>query len=119
SRAVARATMDGITQALGTIAVVGSPGGELEAAVRAVGAPFLREAFADRATRADGSLVPRTEPGALIEDPRRAAERARELSSRDDVDTICIHGDTKGALAIAAAVRAVLGPKRSKRTELK
>ena len=53
--------------------------------------------------RPDGRLVPRTEPGALITDPALAAgARAR---ARGEVDTICIHADTPGALAIARAVR--------------
>lgn len=94
------------------IAIVASAGGGLEAAAREAGAPFLREAFADRGVRPDGSLVPRGEPGAMIADPARAAERARALAAQGDVDAICIHGDTEGAIAIARAVRAALGPKR-------
>ena len=58
--------------------------------------------------RADGTLVPRGEPGALVEDPERAAARARELASRGDVDTICVHGDTPGAATIAREVRAAV-----------
>jgi UPF0271 protein len=67
---------------------------------------YLREGFADRATRPDGSLVPRSEPGALITDPALAAARARMLANQ--VDTICVHADTPGALAIARAVREAL-----------
>ncbi len=109
--ATARACVEGIVHALGTIAIVGPAGGALERAAVASGAPFLREAFADRAVRADGSLVPRGEPGALLTDPLLAAARARDLAARGDVDTLCIHGDTPGALTIARAVRAALGPK--------
>ncbi len=108
---IANACVDGMTRALGPVAIVGPPGGALERAARAAGVPFVREAFADRAVRADGSLVPRGEPGALIEDATTAAARARELAARGDVDTLCIHADTPGALAIARAVRAAIGPK--------
>jgi 5-oxoprolinase (ATP-hydrolysing) subunit A len=107
----ARACVEGITRAVGTIAIVGPAGGALEQATRASGATFLREAFADRGVRPDGSLVPRGEPGAVVEDVAIATSRAKELAARDDVDTLCIHADTPGALAIARAVRAALGPK--------
>ena len=110
--ATARACVAGIVQVLGTVPVVGLAGGALERAARAAGAPYQREAFADRGVRADGSLLPRGEPGALVEDPAVAAARARALSARGDVDTLCIHGDTPGALTIARAVRAALGPKQ-------
>jgi UPF0271 protein len=110
--ATARACVEGITRAFGTsAAVVGLAGGALERAARAAGLAYQREAFADRGVRADGSLVPRGEPGALIEDEAVAAARARELAARADVDTLCVHADTPGAVAIARAVRAALGPK--------
>lgn len=69
---------------------------------------YLREGFADRALRPDGTLVPRTEPNALITDPTLAAERARELVATNTVDTICCHADTPGSLAIVRAVREAL-----------
>ncbi|MDB4939390.1 MAG: Lactam utilization protein LamB [Labilithrix sp.] len=109
---IARACVAGAVRALGaTIPIVGPAGGALERAARESGTPFQREAFADRGVRADGSLVPRGEPGALVEDPTIAAARARELAARGDVDTLCIHGDTPGAVVIARAVREALGPK--------
>ena len=107
--ATARACVEGITRALGNRAVVGLPGGALERAAIAAGVPFQREAFADRGVRPDGSLIPRDEPGALIEDPAAAAARACELAANPDIDTVCIHADTRGALAIARAVRTALG----------
>ena len=57
--------------------------------------------------RADGLLVPRSEPDALITDPDAAAQQAVALASR--VDTICMHADTPNAPAIARAVRTALG----------
>lgn len=107
----AQACVEGITRALGTVMIVGPAGGALERAARGAGAAFLREAFADRGVRPDGSLIPRSEPDALIKEEGVAATRARELAARADVDTLCIHADTPGALTIARAVRAALGPK--------
>jgi len=104
NEAVSRELLQGARDALGEdIVVIGPPRGWLRDLSDALGLRYLREGFADRATRLDGSLVPRTEPGALITDPRLAAVRARELAG--SVDTICVHADTPGALAIARAVR--------------
>jgi UPF0271 protein len=108
---IAGACLRAIADELGAAAVVGPARGALATAAARDGRPYLREAFADRGTRADGTLVPRGEPGALIDDPRIAAGRARDLAASDDVDTICIHSDTPGALAIARAVRDALGPR--------
>ena len=78
------------------------------------------EGFADRAYRPDGNLVPRSEPGALLTDPKAAVAQAlsiireRRVRTTDgsfhalDVDTLCLHGDTPGARAIGRAVRAAL-----------
>jgi UPF0271 protein len=110
--AIARACVEGAVHALGSaISIVGPAGGALERAARTAGVGFQREAFADRGARADGTLIPRGEPGALVVDPALAAARARELAARGDVDTLCIHGDTPGAVLIARAVRDALGPK--------
>lgn len=111
--AVARACVRGIGRALGPVPIVGLAGGALEAEARSAGHPYLREAFADRGVRADGTLVPRGEPGAVLDDPVAAAARARALGGGGQADTLCIHADTPSALAIARAVREALGPKRS------
>ncbi len=58
--------------------------------------------------RADGTLVPRDEPGAVVADPDSASVRAAQLVARGDVETICVHADTPNALAIARAVHDVL-----------
>lgn len=93
------------------------PGTALFAAAEAVGLLVAREGFADRAYNTDGSLVSRRLPGAVIDDPVVAAERALRLvvDSRvatidgDDlhltVDSLCIHSDTPNAVAIAEAIR--------------
>jgi len=104
---VARAALGGVVAALGSdITVLGPPRGATLEAARELGLSYAREGFADRATRADGSLVPRGEPGAMIDEPAQAAARALALS--DEVDTICVHGDGPHALAIARAVRRAL-----------
>lgn len=105
---VAQACVAGIERALGKTIIVGLGGGALEHAARAAGHDYAREAFADRGVRADGTLVPRGEVGALVEDPEIAAARARALRARGDADMLCIHADTPAALAIARAVRAAL-----------
>jgi UPF0271 protein len=106
---VARAALEGAIEALGwEITVIGPPAGATLDVARELGLLVAREGFADRNVRADGSLVPRGEPGAMIDDPTRAAERARELGKSGTVDTICVHGDGANALAVARAVRAAL-----------
>jgi UPF0271 protein len=84
------------------------------------GVRLVAEAFLDRDYNADGTLVSRSEPGALITDPARIAERAVMFArdgvaiARDgthvrlDPDTLCIHSDTPGAGRLAASARAAL-----------
>jgi len=96
--------------------LVGPPGSELVKAGKEARLTVAREGFADRAYNEDGSLVSRRAPGALISDPDTAAEQAlmmldgkvRAVSGRIigvTVDTICLHGDTPGAPAIARRLR--------------
>jgi UPF0271 protein len=66
------------------------------------------EGFADRAYRGDGSLIPRSDPRALVTDPARAAAQAVRLAESGSVETICVHSDSPGAEAILAAVRKAL-----------
>lgn len=78
------------------------------------------EAFADRSYRPDGTLVPRGEPGAVLHDPAEIAARVVALATTATVrtvdgstvpvaaDSVCVHGDTAGAVAIARAVREAL-----------
>ncbi|HET9621352.1 MAG TPA: LamB/YcsF family protein [Kofleriaceae bacterium] len=103
----ARGVVRAAIAALGDrITVIGPPAGALRDAAAASGVGFASEGFADRGMRADGSLVPRGEPGALLTEPSAAAAQARALVDR--VDTICVHADTPGALAIARAVHEAL-----------
>ncbi|HEU5431801.1 MAG TPA: 5-oxoprolinase subunit PxpA [Thermomicrobiales bacterium] len=99
------------------LVMLAQPGSRLFAAAEAAGLPTAREGFVDRAYNTDGTLVNRRLPGAVITDPDSAAERALrlvvdgKLTAIDGteltlaVDSLCIHSDTPGAVAIARAVR--------------
>jgi UPF0271 protein len=91
-----------------SLILLGLPESELVAAGAAAGLRTAREAFADRAYRPDGTLVPRTEPGAVIHDPDQVLARVVALAQRSDVDTICVHGDTPGAADLARQIRETL-----------
>lgn len=108
--ALAAAVVDGMLDALGPVAIVGPPGSRLADEARARGLVFLAEGFADRAYQADGSLVPRTQPGALLESADDVTQQVRRLVAERRFDTLCVHSDTPGAVALARAVRAVLVP---------
>jgi UPF0271 protein len=88
-------------------AVLTQPG-ELARQAAAAGLVVVPEGFADRGYRPDGRLVPRSAPGALLTDPADAAGQAVELAATGQVRSLCVHGDTPRAPAIAAAVRAAL-----------
>lgn len=89
------------------VGLVGQPALELLAAARRAGIPTYREGFADRLLLPDGSLAPRTQPGAVLDAPAAAAQAVR-LARSGQYDTICIHGDSDGAAAVAVAVRSAL-----------
>ena len=109
----------GVAAAVG-LPVMGMPGSAIERAARAAGIRFMTEAFVDRAYRPDGSLVPRSEPGAVLHDISAVAARAVRLAVdgtviavdgsvvRVEAESLCVHGDTPGAVAMAGTVRAAL-----------
>lgn len=108
--AIAEMVVSAAIRAFGDVAIVGPSWGTVNAlrdVAIARGLHYLREGFADRALRPDGSLVPRGEPGAVLDDP--AAAVAQALALVDRVDVLSLHGDSPNALAIARAVRAALG----------
>lgn len=92
-------------------------GTALETAAQAIGHPHLREIFADRNIRHDGTLVPRGNPNDMILDPLVAADRIVRCLEVGEImsvcgtavsvsaDTVCVHGDTPGAVAFAATLR--------------
>jgi UPF0271 protein len=116
ARAIARA----IARFDSALVLVGQPGSAMADAAREHGLRFAREGFADRVYNRDGTLRSRREPGALIDDPRRAAEQALQMVREQTVtppegetipmpvDTLCVHGDTPVAVEILRAVRDVL-----------
>ena len=75
---------------------------------RTMGIEPVGEAFADRQYEADGTLRSRKLAGALIIDPAAAAAQAVRLAREGNAQTICVHGDTPGAVAILRACRAAL-----------
>jgi UPF0271 protein len=95
---------DAVLAGSGRLPVLGQPGSLLDLAAAAGRATYL-EAFADRAYRGD-RLVPRDQPGALIEDVTAIAVQAVTLAG--GVDSVCVHGDSPGAVAAARAVRRAL-----------
>jgi UPF0271 protein len=101
---MARACVRGIRAALGdAVTVIGPKSCALSEAAAHARLPYAVEAFADRGVQADGALIPRGQPGAMLTRPLQAAERARALMTT--CDTLCVHGDSAGAVAIARAVR--------------
>jgi 5-oxoprolinase (ATP-hydrolysing) subunit A len=103
-----------------TLILMGLPGSELLAAGSRLRLRVAAEGFADRSYEPDGSLTSRHVAGAVVTDPATAADRAvrmikdKKVIARDGssfscaIDTICVHGDTPGAVDIAASVRRAL-----------
>jgi 5-oxoprolinase (ATP-hydrolysing) subunit A len=115
----ASAVLDAASSA-GGLPVLGLPGSVFLRAAAGRGIPVVAEGFADRAYAADGSLVERSRPGAVLDDPeeiaRRCVRMARErcVEAQDgtqitvDVRSLCVHGDSPGAVEVARRVRAAL-----------
>jgi len=119
-----RTLADAIARAIASfdrsLVMFGLPGSELLEAGRTAGLHVAAEGFADRSYEPDGSLTPRSQPGAVIHDPGVVVARAIQMV-RDGVvltatgaslpmhiDTICVHGDPPGADALARRLRAGL-----------
>ncbi|GAA0235607.1 5-oxoprolinase subunit PxpA [Cryptosporangium japonicum] len=100
--------------------VLGLPGSVFLAAAEKAGLRTVAEAFVDRAYTPAGTLVSRREPGAVLHDPDQVAERMVRLVTRGELvavdgsvvtvraDSLCVHGDSPGAVGMAGAVRAAL-----------
>lgn len=116
ARAIARAVHD----AAPDLILLGLAGTEHEAAAQDVGVRFAAEAFADRAYQPDGSLVPRSQKGAILHDPEIIAARVIQMATDGTVqtdsgvtmsvrvDSICVHGDNPAACQVVLAVRSAL-----------
>ncbi|GAA3361733.1 5-oxoprolinase subunit PxpA [Saccharopolyspora gregorii] len=99
------------------LAVLGLPGSSFLSRAAEAGLTTYREAFADRAYTPEGTLVSRREPGAVLHDPELIARRCLRIAGGEPIeaidgseitvaaDSICVHGDSPGAVAIAETVR--------------
>ncbi|OBF16480.1 5-oxoprolinase subunit PxpA [Mycobacterium sp. ACS4331] len=116
-RAQARAVAEAVHAVDPALPVLGLPGSAFLDECRRLGLRTVAEVFADRAYRSDGQLVSRREPGAVLHDPSEIAERVatmvatgrvRAVDGTDvavETESICVHGDSPGAVQIAQAVR--------------
>jgi len=116
-RAQARAVAEAVHAADPGLPVMGLAGSVFFTEARRLGLRTVAEAFADRAYQPDGQLVPRSEPGAVLRDPVQIAERVLAMVKTGTViaidgsaiiiefESICVHGDSPGAVGIAGAVR--------------
>ncbi|MGQ4513461.1 5-oxoprolinase subunit PxpA [Streptomyces sp. DW26H14] len=116
----AGAVVEGVLLAGGGLPVLGLPGSRLLARAVDAGLPVVTEAFADRAYTAGGTLVPRTQEGAVVSDGAVVVERAVGMATSGTVTaltgervdvrarSLCLHGDTAGAVELARTVRRAL-----------
>lgn len=105
--AQARAVVRAVEEYGDGLVLLGAPDSELGRVAAACGIEFVGEGFADRRYGADGRLVPRSRPDALLTEPDEAVAQALRLA-HDGVRSICVHSDTPGAVDIARRVRAGL-----------
>jgi UPF0271 protein len=118
--AIATAFAEGVARIDPDLALVGLAGSRALAVWQAMGRESWGEAFADRAYRSDGTLVPRGQPGAVLTDPAAAVAQVRDLVENRQIRcldgkrlalesrTICVHGDNPAASAVLEAIRAAL-----------
>jgi UPF0271 protein len=116
----AAAVVEAVRRVDPTLPLLGLPGSQLLRLASEAGLPTVHEAFADRAYAPDGRLVPRSQPGAVLHDPDQVASRVVRMvvegtvqavdgsSLRVAAQSICLHGDSPGAVSMAVAVRRAL-----------
>ncbi|UYQ66404.1 LamB/YcsF family protein [Streptomyces peucetius] len=116
----AAAVVEGVLLSGERLPVLGLPGSKLHTMAEKAGLPTVTEAFADRAYTAQGTLVPRGESGAVISDPAAVVERSVSMARFGVVTarcgrsvgvrarSLCLHGDTPGAVALARRIRGEL-----------
>lgn len=119
--AQAQAVVDAVKSVDPNLPILGLPGSEVLRLAEKAGLRAVTEAFADRAYNPDGTLVSRSLPGAVLEDPEQVAEHVLRMATESSVRTIdgstlkiraesiCVHGDSPGAVAMATAVKSALG----------
>ncbi len=112
AEAVAKGCLDAVAEVTGdpfaSLAFFGLPDTAGAARWNEMDLPVRREGFADRRYAADGSMLARTEAGAVLADPQEAALQGLQLARSGRFETLCVHGDTPGALRTAQAVRSAL-----------
>ncbi|MET7828337.1 5-oxoprolinase subunit PxpA [Streptomyces sp. NPDC005386] len=113
----AAAVVEGVVLAGAALPVLGLPSSRFLKVAERAGLPVVTEAFADRAYTQEGTLVPRTEEGAVITDAEAVVERSLGLARSGTVTarsgervpvrarSLCLHGDTPGAVGLARRVR--------------
>ncbi|ROS62532.1 UPF0271 protein [Frigoribacterium sp. PhB160] len=116
-RAHVAAVVEAVVRSDASLVVVGLAGSAFLRRAAEAGLATVAEAFADRGYTASGELVPRREPGAVLHDPAEIRDRVLALVETGrvtavdgtevelDAGSVCVHGDTPGAVAIARAVR--------------
>jgi len=120
----AAAVVDAVHRYDPALPVLGLPGSAWLRRAGEAGLPTVAEAFADRAYTPEGTLVTRRSPGAVLHDVDVIAARCLRFATSGEVEavdgsivavrpqSICVHGDTPGAVAIAVAVRTTLEQER-------
>lgn len=115
--AQAGAVVEAVCRYDASLPVLGLPGSVFLRAAEEAGLPVVAEAFADRSYTAAGALVPRRDPHAVLHDVDEVAERCLRLATSGEVvavdgsvvpvraESLCVHGDSPGAVTLAAAVR--------------
>lgn len=119
-RGVADAIVEAVSMIAPSMPILAISGTQTEQAARAAGQPVFSEVFADRGYLSSGQLVPRGQDGAMIHDAEVAADRLLELLETGhmpvidgapiplDAHSICVHGDSPGAVAMASRIKARL-----------
>lgn len=89
-------------------AIFGPPSGSLREACEVAGVLFVAEGFMDRGYLANGTLLPRSEPGAVLRDAEAVVRQSLELARSGRIETLCVHGDSEDSVRWLIAVRAAL-----------
>lgn len=119
---VAEVVVQAVAQFDASLLFYGLSGSEMRRAADAAGLRFVSEVFADRTYQPDGSLTPRSQPDALIEDPALAVAQVLRMAQQGNVmtfrgpvsisaETICLHGDGPHAAEFAGLIRGALAAK--------
>ncbi|MFE5838237.1 LamB/YcsF family protein [Arthrobacter sp. NPDC056493] len=118
--AQARAVVDAVKSVDPALPILGLPGSEVLRLAEAAGLRPVSEAFADRAYNPDGTMTSRSQPGSVLEDPEAVAARVLQMTTGAAIsaidgsdllinaESVCVHGDSPGAVAMAVAVKRAL-----------